>query len=182
MKNPLFVPKSIRTFSGKYVNVFQPKASTLSIIDIAHSLSMQTRFGGHCKVFYSLAEHSMDVANRLKKKGYSDITVFGGLMHDSSEAYLVDVPKPIKLELPDYNKLEESLTIKLSKKFDFVYPFPAVIKEMDIKALKFEWNKIMVAENPKTCMTQPDAKREFLKMYKHLTLSLKKSGHRRWNK
>jgi hypothetical protein len=176
MKNPLFVPKSIRTFSGKYVNVFKPNLSTLNIIDVAHSLSMQTRFGGHSKVFYSIAEHSLWVAKKLQKDGMSPIVVYAGLMHDSSEAYLVDIPKPIKLELPDYNRLEDSLTIRLAKKFQFEYPFPVVIKKIDKKALKYEWNKYIVADNPVQSMSQAEAKKEFLKMYYDLTRTLRRSG------
>lgn len=169
---PVFVPKSIRTFSGHYVNVFKPKLATLSIVDVAHSLSMQTRFGGHSRVFYSIAEHSLWFARKLQKEGHDPLVVFTGLMHDSSEAYLVDIPKPIKLELPDYNKLEHSLTIRLAKKFGFTYPFPKLIKKLDQKALKHEWNRIIETNKPHKVMTQQEAKDQFLEMYRTLKKEL----------
>jgi hypothetical protein len=39
----------IETFSGKKINPLDADEDSLDIVDIAHSLSMQCRFNGHCK-------------------------------------------------------------------------------------------------------------------------------------
>lgn len=87
-------------------------------------------------------------------------------MHDSSEAYLVDIPKPIKLELPDYNKVEDVLMDALAKRFKFQYPLSPEVKAVDKIALEWEWKYIVTTKKKRPkMMTQKQAKREFLKRY-----------------
>lgn len=164
--DPLYVPYKIRTFTGQYVNVFEPDLKTLHVKDVAHALSMNARFGGHSPVFLSVAQHSIWICDYLENEGYSKRICFSGLMHDSSEAYLVDIPKPIKLELPDYNKVEDVLMIALAKRFKFQYPLSPEIKAVDKVALEWEWKHIVTTKKkrPKV-MSQKEAKREFLKRY-----------------
>lgn len=154
--------------------MFDPIKGTLNIEDIAHSMSMQPRFGGHSKTFYSIAEHSVWVANKILEKGHSKKVAFCGLMHDTTEAYLVDIPKPIKVELPDYNNLEEILMKKLAKRFKFEYPLYKIVKTVDRLALDYEWINVVTTETPDKTMTQPEAKEAFLKLYKKLSPKKKK--------
>lgn len=167
--DPLYVPFKIRTFSGHYVNVFEPELNTLDVIDIAHALSMQPRYGGHSPVFYSVAEHSVWVAKAMIAHGCSKEISYAGLMHDSSEAYLIDIPKPIKLELPDYNQVEDKLMIRLAEKFKFEYPLTGPVKSWDKVALEWEWKYVVTTKRKRPpTMSQKQAKREFLKLYKIL--------------
>ena len=84
----------IRTYTGKYINVFDPDPEMIDIEDIAHSLSNTCRWGGHCRKFYSVAQHSVMVVDWLP---VSDSKLrLAGLMHDATEAYLTDLSKPIK--------------------------------------------------------------------------------------
>lgn len=163
--NPLFVPKSIRTFTGKYLNVFDPNPDDIDIVDIAHALSMLPRFGGHAPIPYSVAEHSLWVSNELQKAGASISEIYAGLMHDCSEAYLIDIPKPIKLELPDYNRLEDSLMLVLAQKFNFKYPFHESIKKKDHEALVFEWDEIIVNRTKTDYYDQGTAKIKFIEQF-----------------
>lgn len=164
---PLYVPYEIRAVSGVYVNVFDPNPDTLLIEDIAHALSMNARYGGHSPVFLSVAEHSVWVCDYLFYEGASKEMCYDGLMHDSSEAYLVDIPKPIKLELPDYNKVEDVLMQALAKKFNFEYPLHQDVKNVDKIALEWEWKRIVTA--PKSMraktMRQKKARETFLDRY-----------------
>ena len=81
----------IQTFTGRKVYPLALKPSDVCVEDIAHALSMKCRFNGHCREFYSVAEHSTRVAMILPKGKQ----VFG-LLHDAAEAYLPDVCAPIK--------------------------------------------------------------------------------------
>ena len=56
MKENLYTPNCIRTFTGLYMNVFNPKPDMICIEDIAHALSQQPRFGGHLPRMYSVAQ------------------------------------------------------------------------------------------------------------------------------
>lgn len=80
----------IRTFSGKLVDPINLTPDDICIEDIAHALSNQCRFSGHVRRFYSVAEHSVRVMKKCK------IDPLSALLHDASEAYLVDVPRPLK--------------------------------------------------------------------------------------
>lgn len=79
--------------------------------DIAHSLGMLCRFNGHCKKFYSVAEHSLLVAELMDKVVGGDPRE--GLWHDGTEAYLSDVPAPFKQYFPDWRAVEDRLDRQL---------------------------------------------------------------------
>jgi 5'-deoxynucleotidase YfbR-like HD superfamily hydrolase len=138
-REDLFTPKSIRTYSGKYLNVFDINLDTIVLEDIAHALSNQCRWGGHISKFYSVAEHSIH-CQRLVDKPF----MLSALMHDASEAYLLDIPRPIKNELTQYKEIEHSLMLAIADKFDFEYPMSEPVKEADDKMLKIEWNELIL--------------------------------------
>lgn len=135
----LFTPDCIRTVTGHYVNVFDPDPATICIEDIAHALSHQCRFGGHLPQFYSVAQHSIFCADLA-----SDDHKLAALMHDASEAYLLDIPRPVKLKLSNYKEIEDGLMKLIAAKYGFEYPFHANIKEVDEKMLRIEWNTLML--------------------------------------
>jgi len=86
----------LQTVSGRWVNPFDPDPEQLDIGDIARALANQCRFGGHCRVFYSVAQHSVIVSELVEQRGGDAEDVFAALMHDASEAYLGDMPHPLK--------------------------------------------------------------------------------------
>ena len=98
----------IQTYTGRLVNPFDIKEGDISIEDIAHSLSMQCRFNGNTNKFYSVAEHSINVSLILRSMPAK--TQLLGLLHDATEAYLSDIPTPVKKYLPDYLSIEEKLS------------------------------------------------------------------------
>jgi hypothetical protein len=85
----------VETFTGRYVDLADPKPETFDLRDIAHALANTCRFGGHSRVFYSVAEHAVRVADKLIDEHYSDFAL-AGLHHDDAEAYLGDIPRPLK--------------------------------------------------------------------------------------
>lgn len=89
-------PHEIETFSGRFVDTKQPDPESIILEDIAHALSNICRYGGHCGRFYSVAEHSVFVSRRLERKGYGKAMCLAALHHDDAEAYLGDVPRPLK--------------------------------------------------------------------------------------
>ncbi len=86
----------IQTSSGRWVNPFDLDPSQLDAGDIARALANQCRFGGHCRVFYSVAQHSEIVTELVEQRGGDAEDVFAALMHDATEAYLGDMPHPLK--------------------------------------------------------------------------------------
>ena len=96
----------IMSYSGKPVQPLDPTPESILIEDIAHALAMTCRWAGHCHTYYSVAEHSVRVADvcgtLARKAGLSDAEVavveMLGLMHDATEAYVGDIPRPLKTQ------------------------------------------------------------------------------------
>jgi hypothetical protein len=83
----------IQTFTGKKIYPLNPEHpdNEWDIADIAHSLAMQCRWNGHSRTFYSVAQHSVYVAEVLPPP-----LKLVGLLHDAAEAYISDIARPIK--------------------------------------------------------------------------------------
>lgn len=109
---------AIETFTGRLINPLNPNPAEIAIEDIARSLSMQCRFNGHCRRFYSVAEHSVNtaiVAEHLAPE--TRLVAVFALLHDASEAYLCDIPRPLKSEFPNYLNWEKALSDIIYAKF-----------------------------------------------------------------
>jgi len=90
----------LQTVSGRWVNPFDPDPEQLDPGDIARALANQCRFGGHSRAFYAVAQHSVIVSRLVEERGGDAEDVFAALMHDASEAYLGDMPHPLKHRSP----------------------------------------------------------------------------------
>lgn len=132
--------RTIKTFTGRIVDPFCLKAEDIDIVDIAHALSNICRFNGHCNKFYSVAQHCVLVAelSSLENK-------MAALLHDASEAYLCDIPGPIKhsAEFQDYRGFERDVQERIYNKFGLFSPIPSEVKEMDKAAVVAEGVQLM---------------------------------------
>ena len=109
---------AIETFSGRMVEPLRPNSDDIALEDIARSLSMQCRFNGHCARFYSVAEHSVNTAEvALRLTDGDSMAALFALLHDASEAYLCDLPRPIKSAFPNYLEWEKRLSDMIFAKF-----------------------------------------------------------------
>lgn len=166
-KEELYTPGCIRTFHGHYINPCKPNADLISIGDIAHALSMQSRFGGHLPMFYSVAQHCV-----LACEYVSDEHKLAALLHDASEAYLIDVPRPVKERLNNYKEIENTLMSIIAGKFGFQWPLHEDVKQADETMLRQEWECLMLGNDvwePIEAWDQSLAKEKFLEMYHKLT-------------
>lgn len=108
----------ITTHSGQQVDIESPQADTLRIEDIAHALSFLCRGSGQANFFFSVARHCVYCAREAQARGFSREVVLACLLHDASEAYMTDVPKPIKDNLiPQYREYEDALLDCVYRKF-----------------------------------------------------------------
>lgn len=151
----------IRTYSGKEFNFNYLNEDMICIEDIAHSLSNQCRFGGHTNHFYSVGQHALWMTNQ------ADEDKLECLMHDATETYLLDIPKPIKNLLPQYSEYENKLHEIISKKFKLNYPYSRSVHELDLLSMLVEWDGI-VLHNYIKCLTPPAVEKRFLDMYEQL--------------
>lgn len=125
----------IQTRRGRVVDLATFKEEDIDLDDIVHALSNITRFTGHCRVPYSVAQHSVIVS-----RSCPDPHKAWGLMHDASEAYLGDVSRPLKSMLPDYQEIEERVMKVIARRFNLPWPMPKEVKVADMAALVSEKN------------------------------------------
>ncbi|EMA43944.1 HD domain-containing protein, partial [Halobiforma nitratireducens] len=109
---------SIDTRSGGRITPLEPDPGSIALEDIAHGLSNLSRFTGQGKDFYSVARHAVHVSREVEARGGSLAAQRWGLLHDASEAYLSDVPAPVKRTLPGYTCAEKRLHEAVRETFD----------------------------------------------------------------
>ena len=130
----------LQTVSGRWVNPFDPDPKQIDPGDIARALANQCRFGGHCRVFYSVAQHSVIVSRLVEERGGDAEDVFAALMHDATEAYLGDMPHPLKHRSPlgaAFKAAEEHLEQAIRDRFG-IKPDVPEIKRADRALLATE--------------------------------------------
>jgi len=123
----------IQTFSGRRFYPLDPQPDQIDIIDIAHALSHLCRYVGHCKHHYSVAQHSLLVSQHVPAEH-----ALWGLMHDAAEAYLGDVPRPIKALLPAYKDAERRVPAAICARFGLPPDEPPEVKRVDTAILADE--------------------------------------------
>lgn len=136
----------IITYTGKWFDVLSPKPDLVDIEDIAHALSNQGRFTGHTREFYSVAQHSVLVANYCPS-----VDALHGLLHDASEAYLSDMARPVKKHPdfgPFYLAAEDKLQRAIYQHFDLDPEMPKSVHEWDNVLLRTEARDLMPATFP----------------------------------
>lgn len=127
--SPLPAPRKgdwMQTATGRQFYPLDPRPEEIHIEDIAAALSKLCRYGGHCKHFYSVAEHCVLMAHAAPAEH-----ALAALMHDASEAYLSDVIRPIKAHLVNYKAVEAALERAIAQRFSLVWPMPAAVKALD---------------------------------------------------
>lgn len=118
------------TNSGKTFDFSNPSVDVIDIRDIAHALSNICRWGGHGP-FFSVGEHSVlasELAMQDRPNNYE--LQMAVLLHDATEAYIGDMPKPLKIMIAQYNGIEERLEALISNKF---IPYSYKYSKDDIK-------------------------------------------------
>jgi len=186
VKTPQIEPRRgdwIQTYTGKKFYPLDPRPEDIDIRDIAHALSNQCRFGGHIKQFYSVAEHAVRVSKLLPQP-----LKLRGLLHDASEAYLMDIPSPFKYlpEMSTYRTFESAAQFIIYLRFNIYGPDPVEVRKADKIMLAVEARDLLApllpgwenwlegVEYPKDekityCRTPKEAEAYFLDIFADLT-------------
>lgn len=168
----------IQTRHGAKFYPLQPQIDKIDIRDIAHALAIINRFAGHTRLPLPVADHCLRVASYLP-----DNLKLAGLLHDASEAYLIDLPTPIKHQMPFYMKVEKRLENMIFKKYlkrKLTKKDHILVKAADKKALIVEQASLMPYSEDTDAYLAPetfheplfwkDAEHEFLSKFKEYSL------------
>jgi len=137
---------AIRTFTGILFDFENPDYRTINLVDISHALSLLCRFAGHCKIFYSVAEHAVRVSYICEPEH-----AMWGLHHDDSESMCVDVPRPLKhmLGMEAYRAHEKRVQAEIVKALNLEPPIePEEVKWADMRLLVTEQRDLLHNSHP----------------------------------
>lgn len=135
----------IQTYTGRCFDPFAPDPDQINIVDIAWGLSMKCRYNGACLRYYSVAEHSV-VMSRWFATMRSCIELQRyALLHDANEAYLPDIPRPIKRHpsLINWRAIEDGVDKVVFERFGLAWPAPPEIGEADGRIIFDERPQVM---------------------------------------
>lgn len=168
---------AILTRSGHLFSFLAPEKCVISIEDIAHALANECRFGGHVHHFYSVAQHSLLVSQIVPPED-----ALAALLHDAPEAYVKEIPKPLKRLLPDYMAVERRVEAEVFARFGLPATLPPSVKYADLVLLATEKRDLLsspaslvdaVGVEPLATrifpMSPALAERMFLQRYRELT-------------
>jgi hypothetical protein len=181
----------IQTVSGRRFNPLDPDPSEIEIGDIARALSNQCRFGGHARSYYSVAQHSCLVADLVAQRGADAAAILWALLHDASEAYLVDLPHPLKHRSALgrlYAAAEDRVQAAVCERFELPPDPPPLVKQVDrallaterrdLASIAWHWPELDGFE-PLDLEIEPwppeRARQEFLARYERLRAELPKA-------
>jgi 5'-deoxynucleotidase YfbR-like HD superfamily hydrolase len=165
----------LQTYTGRAFWPLDPRVEEIAIEDIAHSLSNLCRFTGHTRDFYSVAQHSLIASYECPDFPLT------ALLHDASEAYLIDVPRPIKPFLTEYRGIEDRLSTVIAECFGTLFPLPEKVEIADRRMLATEKRDLFDREaapwgamlEPYPCAIVPlppyQAKEAFLRRFEELS-------------
>lgn len=136
-------PGWVRTYTGIYVSLASPKPEMIELRDIAHQLSLECRWGGATERHYGVAEHSIWVARftrELVTEEHRDAATIHALLHDAHEAYIKDIPTPLKVLLGDgYRRMADSLDQAIRAKFRLPEPAQCVKEAIKVADAYASW-------------------------------------------
>jgi hypothetical protein len=134
----------IITYSGRVYHPLRPRAEEVVIEDIANALAKLCRFGGHTRTHYSVAEHCVHVSHLVPHQ-----YALQALLHDATEAYVVDVPTPVKMALGSvYSEIEHANWVAIAQALDVPVHMDPCVKEADRAMLAAERDQLLPAGGP----------------------------------
>jgi uncharacterized protein len=124
------------TASGRRVDLADPNPEDMCLGDVARALSQICRFGGHCREYFSVAQHALLVEQIVAESG-SPRTRLAALHHDSHEAFICDIPSPLKKLLKagsDYGTFR-SVREKLDAAISSALGVPTDLSDKEVRAI-----------------------------------------------
>lgn len=135
------------TYTGQKFSFLDPERDTINIKDIAWALAHTPRWGGHTLEAYSVAQHSITVSYLVGQDGGWEGPQMYALLHDASEAYIGDLPSPVKRFLPEYRAMESKIQYAINHRFNIHDPtglWSEMTERADTDAFRWEARDLMI--------------------------------------
>lgn len=122
---------TLNTSSGRTITPLHPRPGQFTLEDIANGTAQVCRCSGQTAHFYSVALHSIYVSEDLAADDSPPRVQLAGLLHDASEAYIADIPGPLKEELPRYREIEEQIQKTVYESFEI-----GMLEQAEVEAVE----------------------------------------------
>jgi hypothetical protein len=136
----------IQTYTGRFIDPLDPDPEQINTLDICHHLSQMCRFAGATREFYSVAEHSCRVFDFIKWMSFDNPNILKwAILHDAPEAYLLDLPAPVKQskDMSLFREIEKSLMWAICERFNLPREEPQEVYYADKSLLVTEQRDLM---------------------------------------
>lgn len=175
----------ILTASGRHFNYLDPRADDIDILDIAQGLANECRYAGHTRAFYSVAQHAW-LASQIVPR----VCALEALLHDATEAYCKDIPRPLKELLPDYRQIEARVDGAIRSRFSLPLSMSEDVHRADLILLATERRDLMPSDTtpwailegvealPRRIIAMQPARAQamFIKRYVELTIESRRAA------
>ncbi len=182
--------EQMNTFTGRQFEPLKMTPADVDITDIAHALSLICRGGGHVRYFFSVGQHSINCANEAAGRHCSRRVILACLLHDASEAYIADIIRPVKRDIPQYFAIEDMIMKNVFASCgldELTAEESAQVFGIDDDMLVWELNTMFTgyhtaAKPVMACVAQLDEKpwrqveQQFLKIYEEYKLDSEPGG------
>ena len=134
----------LETHTGRQFHPLDPRPEDVHLEDIAWHLSRIARFNGATDVPVNVAEHSLRVYREYETAyDVHPAELLGVLLHDAAEAYIGDIPRPVKRAFEKMapgvlKQIELTILDAIYEHFDCKYPDANCLRIADNKALIYE--------------------------------------------
>lgn len=130
----------IQTYSGVPFDLTDPNPAAVNLTDIAHALGYLCRFTGHTIHPFSVAMHSLMVADLVPVEHRLQ-----ALLHDAHEAYVGDVSTPLKWEVPAFREVSDRVWHAVADAFNVPRELHPTVKAADRVMLMTERRDLLTA-------------------------------------
>lgn len=124
---------------GRIFYPLDPRPEEVHIDDIATSLSRIVRYNGHSDIWITVAQHTCNCVTLAQQDDMDDRFLYAMLMHDSAEAYVGDMIRPLKVFMPEFQGVEDKVYAVIKEALEIPEVPHVVIKYYD--NLAWAWEK-----------------------------------------
>lgn len=129
---------SIILSNGRWCDPLNFRAQDIDIDQAFGVLSRIRRFNGQTNDPWSVGQHTLFVYEMMLSIDASLHDTLWALIHDIGEAYIGDLPRPIKREIPRFAEIEGAILETFARTYGLEPFMPALVELADDVAVSYE--------------------------------------------
>ncbi len=139
---------TLTVFDGDRLDLKNPSPSHIHTVDIVRALTRLPRFCGRRELDWTVAQHSVLVMHLVaQQRKASPQLLLAALLHDAHEAYISDIPSPVKSIINESGPGLQNLTDRLDRAIyaSFGIPMPLPCEWIQ-RILLADWHALSIED------------------------------------